>query len=177
MFMNISKIPVSNADVLNAVIEIPYGSRIKYEVDEESGAVVVDRVMFTSMVYPANYGFIPHTLSDDGDPADILVLNEDPLQAGSVIKCRLIGVLIMEDGGLGDEKLLAVPLSKIDPRYAHVKSLEDLAPIVLQKIRHFFETYKDLEPQKWVKVKDFGNKAQAEEILRKALANYQQAQG
>ncbi|BCD46617.1 inorganic diphosphatase [Helicobacter suis] len=175
--MNISKIPVSNADVLNAVIEIPYGSRIKYEVDEESGAVVVDRVMFTSMVYPANYGFIPHTLSDDGDPADILVLNEDPLQAGSVIKCRLIGVLIMEDGGLGDEKLLAVPLSKIDPRYAHVKSLEDLAPIVLQKIRHFFETYKDLEPQKWVKVKDFGNKAQAEEILRKALANYQQAQG
>ncbi|WP_104741134.1 inorganic diphosphatase [Helicobacter suis] len=175
--MNISKIPVSNADVLNAVIEIPYGSRIKYEIDEESGAVVVDRVMFTSMVYPANYGFIPHTLSDDGDPADILVLNEDPLQAGSVIKCRLIGVLIMEDGGLGDEKLLAVPLSKIDPRYAHVKSLEDLAPIVLQKIRHFFETYKDLEPQKWVKVKDFGNKAQAEEILRKALANYQQAQG
>ncbi|WP_163564974.1 inorganic diphosphatase [Helicobacter suis] len=175
--MNISKIPVSNADVLNAVIEIPYGSRIKYEVDEESGAVVVDRVMFTSMVYPANYGFIPHTLSDDGDPADILVLNEDPLQAGSVIKCRLIGVLIMEDGGLGDEKLLAVPLSKIDPRYAHVKSLEDLAPIVLQKIKHFFETYKDLEPQKWVKVKDFGNKAQAEEVLRKALANYQQALG
>ncbi|WP_163531566.1 inorganic diphosphatase [Helicobacter suis] len=175
--MDISKIPVSSADVLNAVIEIPYGSRIKYEVDKESGAVVVDRVMFTSMVYPANYGFIPHTLSDDGDPADILVLNEDPLQAGSVIKCRLIGVLIMEDGGLGDEKLLAVPLSKIDPRYAHVKSLEDLAPIVLQKIKHFFETYKDLEPQKWVKVKDFGNKAQAEEIFNQALANYQQTLG
>ncbi|WP_163498406.1 inorganic diphosphatase [Helicobacter suis] len=175
--MDISKIPVSSADVLNAIIEIPYGSRIKYEVDKESGAVVVDRVMFTSMVYPANYGFIPHTLSDDGDPADILVLNEDPLQAGSVIKCRLIGVLIMEDGGLGDEKLLAVPLSKIDPRYAHVKSLEDLAPIVLQKIKHFFETYKDLEPQKWVKVKDFGNKAQAEEILKQALANYQQTLG
>ncbi|WP_163555420.1 inorganic diphosphatase [Helicobacter suis] len=175
--MDISKIPVSSADVLNAIIEIPYGSRIKYEVDKESGAVVVDRVMFTSMVYPANYGFIPHTLSDDGDPADILVLNEDPLQAGSVIKCRLIGVLIMEDGGLGDEKLLAVPLSKIDPRYAHVKSLEDLAPIVLQKIKHFFETYKDLEPQKWVKVKDFGNKAQAEEIFNQALANYQQTLG
>ncbi|WP_104728153.1 inorganic diphosphatase [Helicobacter felis] len=162
-----------NPDAINAIIEIPYGSKVKYEVDKDSGAVVVDRVLYPSMVYPANYGFVPHTLGGDGDPADILVLNDDPLQAGSVIKCRLVGVLFMEDEGGVDEKLLAVPVEKIDPRYAKIQSLEDLPPITLEKIKHFFETYKDLEKDKWVKVKGFGNKAQAQEVLEKAILNNQ----
>ncbi|PAF49885.1 inorganic pyrophosphatase [Helicobacter sp. 12S02232-10] len=171
--MNISKIPVGeNPDKVNAVIEIPYGSNIKYEIDKESGAVVVDRIMYSAMFYPANYGFIPNTLSEDGDPADILVLNEYPLQAGSVIKCRLIGVLVMEDESGLDEKLLAVPLSKIDPRYDGIKTLQDLPKITLDKIKNFFETYKMLEPGKWVKVKGFEGKEEACAILDKAIKSY-----
>ena len=171
--MNISKIKAgSNPDKINAVIEIPYGSNIKYEIDKESGAVCVDRVMYSAMFYPANYGFVPNTLADDGDPADILVLNEYPLQAGSVIPCRLIGVLIMEDESGMDEKLLAVPVSKIDPRYENIKSLSDLPKITLDRIKNFFETYKALEPGKWVKVKDYADAKKAEEILEKAIKNY-----
>ena len=171
--MNISKIKAgSNPDKINAVIEIPYGSNIKYEIDKESGAVCVDRVMYSAMFYPANYGFVPNTLADDGDPADILVLNEYPLQAGSVIPCRLIGVLVMEDESGMDEKLLAVPVSKIDPRYENIKSLNDLPKITLDRIKNFFETYKALEPGKWVKVKDYADAKKAEEILEKAIKNY-----
>lgn len=171
--MDISKIKVgSNPDKLNAVIEIPYGSNIKYEIDKESGAVVVDRVMYSAMFYPANYGFIPNTLAADGDPADVLVLNEYPLQAGSVIPCRLIGVLVMEDESGMDEKLLAVPVSKIDPRYENIKSLEDLPKITLDRIKNFFETYKMLEPGKWVKVKDFADAKAAEKILDEAIKAY-----
>lgn len=172
--MNINKIEVgSNPDKLNVVIEIPYGSNIKYEIDKESGAVVVDRVMYGAMFYPANYGFVPNTLSDDGDPADVLVLNEYPLQAGSVIKARLIGVLIMEDESGVDEKLIAVPISKIDPRYEKIQSLEDLPKITLDRIKNFFETYKTLEPNKWVKVKEFQDLQSAKRILDKAISNYQ----
>lgn len=171
--MDISKIKVgSNPDKINAVIEIPYGSNIKYEIDKESGAVVVDRVMYSAMFYPANYGFVPNTLAADGDPADILVLNEYPLQAGSVIPCRLIGVLVMEDESGMDEKLLAVPVSKIDPRYENIKSLNDLPKITLDRIKNFFETYKMLEPNKWVKVKDFSDAKTAEKILDEAIKNY-----
>ncbi len=171
--MNVEKIPVGEiGDKINAVIEIPYGSNIKYEIDKESGAVVVDRVMYSAMFYPANYGFIPNTLADDDDPVDILVLNEYPLQAGSVIKCRLIGVLIMEDESGMDEKLIAVPITKIDPRYDNIKSLDDLPKITLDRIKNFFETYKALEPNKWVKVKDFRDKNEAIAILQKAVANY-----
>ena len=171
--MNISKIKAgSNPDKINAVIEIPYGSNIKYEIDKESGAVCVDRVMYSAMFYPANYGFVPNTLADDGDPADILVLNEYQLQAGSVIPCRLIGVLVMEDESGMDEKLLAVPVSKIDPRYENIKSLSDLPKITLDRIKNFFETYKALEPGKWVKVKDYADAKKAEEILEKAIKNY-----
>ena len=170
--MDISKIKAgSNPDKINAVIEIPYGSNIKYEIDKESGAVCVDRVMYSAMFYPANYGFVPNTLADDGDPADILVLNEYPLQAGSVIPCRLIGVLIMEDESGMDEKLLAVPVTKIDPRYENIKSLSDLPKITLDRIKNFFETYKALEPGKWVKVKDFADAKTAEAILEKAIKN------
>lgn len=171
--MNLSKIPVGeNPEKINVVIEIPYGSNIKYELDKESGAVVVDRVMYSAMFYPANYGFVPNTLSDDGDPADVLVLNEYPLQAGSVIKCRLIGVLLMEDESGIDEKLLAVPVSKIDPRYDDIKSLNDLPKITLDRIKNFFETYKMLEPNKWVKVKDYKGKEEAQVILQKAIESH-----
>lgn len=171
--MNISKIKSgSNPEKVNAVIEIPYGSNIKYEIDKESGAVVVDRVLYSAMFYPANYGFVPNTLASDGDPADILVLNEYPLQAGSVIPCRLIGVLVMEDEAGMDEKLLAVPVSKIDPRFENIKSIDDLPKATLNKIKNFFETYKLLEPGKWVKVKDFADAKKAEEILENAIKNY-----
>lgn len=171
--MNIEKIAIgSNPDAINVVIEIPYGSNIKYEVDKESGAVVVDRVMYGAMFYPANYGFVPNTLSDDGDPADVLVLNEYPLQAGSVMKARLIGVLIMEDESGVDEKLISVPVSKIDPRYDNIKTLEDLPKITLDRIKNFFETYKTLEPNKWVKVKDFKDKQEAQRILQASIDNY-----
>nr|MBP3724482.1 inorganic diphosphatase [Campylobacter sp.] len=171
--MDISKIKFgSNPDKINAVIEIPYGSNIKYEIDKESGAVVVDRVLYSAMFYPANYGFVPNTLADDGDPADILVLNEYSLQAGSVIPCRLIGVLVMEDESGMDEKLLAVPVSKIDPKFENIKSLDDLPRATLDKIKNFFETYKLLEPGKWVKVTGFKDAKSAEEILDKAIKNY-----
>jgi len=168
--MDISKIGYGkNPDAVMAVIEIPYMSNIKYEIDKDSGAVVVDRVMYSAMFYPANYGFVPNTLSNDGDPADILVLNEYPLQAGSVIKCRLIGVLVMEDESGQDEKLLAVPVSKIDPRYDNIQSIDDLPKITVDRIRNFFETYKMLEPNKWVKVKGFEDKASATKILEDAI--------
>lgn len=171
--MDISKIKAgSNPDKLNAVIEIPYGSNIKYEIDKDSGAVVVDRVLYSAMFYPANYGFIPSTLADDGDPADVLVLNEYPLQAGSVIPCRLIGVLVMEDESGMDEKLLAVPVTKIDPRYDGIKSIDDLPKAALDKIKNFFETYKMLEPNKWVKVKGFEDAKKAQDILDKAIKAY-----
>lgn len=171
--MDISKIKIGeNPNKLNALIEIPYGSNIKYELDKESGAIMVDRVMYSAMFYPANYGFIPNTLADDGDPIDILVLNEYPIQAGAVIPCRLIGVLLMEDESGMDEKLLAVPVSKIDPRYDSIKSLDDLPKASLDKIKNFFETYKILEPNKWVKVKEFAGIEKASQILENSIKNY-----
>lgn len=172
--MDITKIKVGSIpDKINAIIEIPYGSSVKYELDKESGAVFVDRVMASAMYYPANYGFIANTLADDGDPVDILVLNEYPIQAGAVIPCRLIGVLIMEDESGMDEKLLAVPTSKVDARFESIKSLDDVPKATLAKIKNFFETYKILEPNKWVKVQDFKDSKAAVEILEKAIKNYQ----
>lgn len=171
--MDISKIKVGSIpDKINAIIEIPYGSSVKYELDKESGAVFVDRVMASAVYYPANYGFIANTLADDGDPVDILVLNEYPIQAGAVIPCRLIGVLIMEDESGMDEKLLAVPTSKVDASFEGIKSLEDLPKARLAKIKNFFETYKILEKDKWVKVQDFKDVKAGIEILEKAIKNY-----
>ncbi len=171
--MNLAKIGHGeNPDKVHALIEIPYGSNIKYEVDKESGAIFVDRVLYSAMFYPANYGFVPNTLAADGDPVDILVLNEYPLQAGSVIKSRLIGVLIMEDENGMDEKLLAVPVSKVDPTYDDIRSIDDLPPHTLSKIKNFFETYKMLEPNKWVKVKEYKGKEEAQKILQEAIENY-----
>ncbi|MDO4674393.1 inorganic diphosphatase [Campylobacter sp.] len=171
--MNLSKIKVGEIpNKINAVIEIPYGSSVKYELDKESGAVFVDRVMASAVFYPANYGFIANTLADDGDPVDILVLNEYPIQAGAVVPCRLIGVLIMEDESGMDEKLLAVPADKIDARYKDVKTLQDLPQATLDKIKNFFETYKMLEKDKWIKVQDFRDTKAAIEILERAIKNY-----
>jgi len=171
--MDISKIPHGdNPDKINAIIEVPMNSNVKYELDKDSGAIFVDRVLYSAVHYPANYGFVPHTLSDDGDPADILVLGQSPLQAGSVIPCRLVGVLLTEDESGGDEKLLAVPTVKIDPTFADINDLGDVPEATLNRIKNFFETYKMLEPNKWVKVTGFENKKKATEILEKAIANY-----
>ena len=170
--MDLNKLTYGGKDFVNAVIEIPYGLSVKYEVDKDTGAIVVDRVMYSAVYYPANYGFIPQTLADDGDPMDILVLNQYPLQAGSVIKCRLIGVLIMEDESGMDEKLLALPLDKIDPSYSNIKDFNDLSELTLSRIKNFFETYKMLEPKKWVKLKNFEGKEKAQEILEKSIKNY-----
>ncbi len=171
--MDISKIKVGeNPEKINALIEIPKNSSVKYEIDKDSGAVVVDRMMYSAMYYPANYGFVPNTLADDGDPADILVLNDAPLQAGCVIACRLIGILVMEDESGMDEKLLALPVSKVDPTYDEIKDINDVPKAVLAKIKNFFETYKMLEPNKWVKVQDFKDKAAATAMLEKAIKNY-----
>jgi inorganic pyrophosphatase len=161
-----------NPDKVKAIIEIPCGSNIKYEVEKESGALVLDRVMHSAMYYPANYGFVNKTLSQDGDPADVLVLAEYPMQAGCVINCRLVGVLIMEDESGIDEKLLAVPVSKIDPTFDEIQDLNDIPKHTLAKIKNFFETYKMLEPNKWVKVKGFEDKASATKILEDAIKNY-----
>ncbi len=171
--MDIAKIGAGECpEKVHALIEIPYGSNIKYEVDKESGAIFVDRVLYSAMFYPANYGFVPNTLADDGDPIDILVLNTYPVQAGSVIKCRLVGVLIMEDEAGMDEKLLAVPVTKIDPTFEGIESYEDLPKATLDKVKNFFETYKMLEPNKWVKVKEFQGKEEAARLLEAAIANY-----
>ena len=171
--MDISKInPGSNPDKVNALIEIPLNSNIKYEVEKDSGAVVVDRILYSAMYYPANYGFVPNTLADDGDLADILVINDNVFQAGSVIACRLIGVLVMEDEAGMDEKLVAVPVSKIDPTYDNIQELTDLPQATLNKIKNFFETYKMLEPNKWVKVKEYKGKDEATKILQKAIEAY-----
>lgn len=171
--MDISKIGHGeNPNAVKAIIEVPLNSNIKYEIDKESGTVEVDRVLYSAMHYPANYGFVPNTLSDDGDPADVLVLCEYPLQAGAVIKCKLVGVLMTEDEKGGDEKLLAVPSEKIDPTYANINDLEDLPKHTLNRIKNFFETYKMLKPNKWVKVSGFKNKAEAQAILDKAIKNY-----
>jgi len=171
--MDINKIgPGENPDAVNAIIEVPYGSNVKYELDKESGAIEVDRVIYSAMFYPANYGFVANTLSDDGDPADILVISDYPLYPGCYIKSRLIGVLMMEDESGIDEKLIAVPADKIDPNYKNVREIDDLPEHTLARIKNFFETYKMLEPNKWVKVTGYKGKKEAEEILNQAIENY-----
>ena len=152
----------------NVIIEIPMNADpIKYEVDKESGAIFVDRFMGTSMHYPCNYGYIPKTISDDGDPVDVLVVTPFPLIPGVVVSCRAIGILLIEDEAGGDAKLLAVPEDKILSIYTHWQKPEDMNPLRLNQIKHFFEHYKDLEVGKWVKVNGWeGPKSAHEEILR-----------
>ena len=156
---------------VNVVIEVPIGGEpIKYEMDKESGALFVDRFLYTSMRYPGNYGFIPHTLSNDGDPCDVLVANTRAIVPGAVMSVRPVGVLLMEDEAGGDEKIIAVPSSKLTQRYDKVKTYSDLPDITLAQIQHFFEHYKDLEPGKWVKVLRWGGADDAHQLIAEGIA-------
>ncbi|WP_420101940.1 inorganic diphosphatase [Bosea sp. (in: a-proteobacteria)] len=157
-------------DEVNVVIEVAIGGEpIKYEMDKEAGTLFVDRFLYTPMRYPGNYGFIPHTLSEDGDPCDVLVANTRPLVPGSYIAVRPIGVMLMEDEGGGDEKIIAVPVPKLTKRYENVHNYTDLPKITLDQIQHFFERYKDLEPGKWVKLKGWGDAAMAKKLIVEAI--------
>jgi inorganic pyrophosphatase len=155
---------------INVIIEVPIGGEpIKYEMDKAAGTLVVDRFLYTPMRYPGNYGFVPHTLSDDGDPIDVLVANTRPIIPGAVINVKPIGVLKMEDDGGGDEKIIAVPSSKLTKRYEKVRSYTDLPEITWKQIEHFFLHYKDLEPGKWVKLSGWGDAREAERLILEAI--------
>jgi len=170
--MNLDGIPIGNnpPEDVNVIIEVPIGGEpIKYELNKEAGALFVDRFLHTPMRYPGNYGFVPHTLSDDGDPIDVLVANTRPISPGAVINVRPIGVLKMEDDGGGDEKIIAVPSPKLTKRYVNVHRCSDLPEITLEQIQHFFEHYKDLEPGKWVNVLGWGEPEEARQLIMQAV--------
>lgn len=170
--MDINKIAIGNnpPEDINVIIEIPQNADpVKYEIDKESGAVFVDRFVHTPMFYPVNYGFLPHTLSEDGDPVDVMVLTPFPVVVGSVIRARPIGVLLMEDESGKDEKVLAVPHSKLHPFYNDVKTHTDLPEIQLRQIEHFFTHYKDLEKGKWVKVTGWADAATAARVIQEGI--------
>ena len=174
--MNLDRVPAGNdvPDDCNVVIEIPmHGDPIKYEVDKETGAVFVDRFMSTAMHYPCNYGYIPRTLSDDGDPCDVLVISPVPLITGVVLRCRPIGMLKMHDEAGGDEKILAVPIDKLSSLYRSIRSPQDLPEITIRQIAHFFEHYKDLEPGKWVRVSTWVGAEEAKAAIVAASARYE----
>ncbi len=170
--MNIDAIPSGNnaPEDINVIIEVPIGGEpIKYELSKDSGAMFVDRFLYTPMRYPGNYGFVPHTLSDDGDPIDVLISNTRPIVPGAVMNCRPIGVLVMEDDGGLDEKIIAVPANSISMRYVNIKNYDDLPDITLNQIRHFFEHYKDLEPGKWVKIDGWKDAGTARRMIQEAI--------
>lgn len=155
---------------VNVIIEVPVGGQpIKYELDKDSGVLVVDRFLHTPMFYPGNYGFVPHTLSEDGDPIDVLVCNTRHLVPGCVINVRPVGVLVMEDNAGQDEKVIAVPSLHLTKRYAHVHDVTDMPDITLEQIEHFFEHYKDLEPGKWVKIGDWHGADDARQLITAAI--------
>lgn len=156
---------------INVLIEIPQGSSVKYEFDKELEVMVVDRFAFTAMVYPLNYGYVPNTHAEDGDPIDVLVYSSEPVYPGTVIPSRPIGMLEMEDEAGIDTKILAVPLEKVDPFMQHIKDIKDVPEAVKNKVKHFFERYKELEPGKWVKVQGWHGREEAEEAIKKALSN------
>jgi inorganic pyrophosphatase len=171
--MRIDAIKIGNnpPEDVNVIIEVPIGGEpIKYEMDKAAGTLVVDRFLHTPMRYPGNYGFVPHTLSDDGDPIDVLVANTRPIVPGAVINVRPVGVLKMQDEAGGDEKIIAVPVPKLTKRYEHVMNYTDMPEITLQQIQHFFEHYKDLEPGKWVKMTGWGDAAEARRLIAEAIA-------
>ena len=159
---------------IHVVIEIPAGGLpVKYEMDKESGALFVDRFLNTAMYYPGNYGFIPHTLADDGDPCDVIVINPTPVVPGAVIRARPIGVLLMEDEAGRDEKILAVPVDKLNPYYSDIQSYTQLPKILIEQIEHFFTRYKDLEKGKSVTVKGWGDAGEAAEMIAKGMQAHQ----
>ena len=173
--MRIDAIKIGNnpPEDINVLIEVPIGGEpIKYELDKESGTLFVDRFLYTAMHYPGNYGFVPHTLSEDGDPIDVLIANTRPLVPGCVINVRPIGVLVMEDDGGKDEKIIAVPVPKLTRRYDKVENYTDLPEITLKQIEHFFTHYKDLEPGKWVKIAGWQDVKVAKTMILEAVERY-----
>jgi inorganic pyrophosphatase len=155
---------------INVVVEVPVGGEpIKYEMDKTAGTLVVDRFLYTSMRYPGNYGFIPHTLSDDGDPVDVLIANQRAIIPGAVVACRPVGVLKMQDEAGHDEKVVAVPVPRLTRRYENIHNYLDLPEITIKQIEHFFEHYKDLEQGKWVKVTGWGNAIEAEKLIMEGM--------
>ncbi|NNM13189.1 MAG: inorganic diphosphatase [Gammaproteobacteria bacterium] len=172
--MNIDKISIGNdaPNEVNVIIEVPFGGHpIKYEMDKASGAIFVDRYLSTAMRYPCNYGFVPHTLSDDGDPIDVLVIGNTPLMPGCVIAARPVGVLVMEDEAGQDEKIVAVPSEKLSRYHGDIQDYSDIPKVMTDRIAHFFEQYKALEPNKWVKVHHWGNVEEAKRYISDAIAN------
>ncbi|NBC20051.1 MAG: inorganic diphosphatase [Alphaproteobacteria bacterium] len=170
--MDISKISVGEAppDDINVIIEVPLGGEpIKYEIDKDSGAMFVDRFLYTAMRYPCNYGFVPHTLSLDGDPMDVMVVGQRALVPGAVVRARPVGVLLMEDDGGVDEKILAVPHQKLTRFYEKIDNYTDLPEILVDRIIHFFTHYKDMEPEKWVKVQGVEGVEKARELIGQAV--------
>ena len=166
--MDISKIGIGEAPPqdVNVLIEIPQGGvPVKYELDKESGALRVDRFLHTAMFYPGNYGFVPHTLSGDGDPVDVIVVGPGPVVPGAIIRCRPVGAMLMTDEGGPDEKILAVPVDKLHPFYSGVRSYKDLPSTLCDQIVHFFQHYKDLEKGKWVTLARWLDKAGAEKMI------------
>ncbi|MBL4682426.1 MAG: inorganic diphosphatase [Pseudomonadales bacterium] len=177
--MRLDAIPSGNdaPNDINVIIEVPVGGEpIKYEMDKKSGALFVDRYLYTSMRYPGNYGFVPNTLSDDGDPVDVIVASTRAITPGAVINCRPIGVLLMSDEAGGDEKILAVPSTKLTRRYDNVINHSDLPKITLDQIEHFFQHYKDLEEGKWVKLEGWGDAEEAKRQVRAAMDRYSESQ-
>lgn len=170
--MDMSRIKAGEAPPMdiNVIIEVPLGGEpIKYELDKDSGAMFVDRFLYTSMRYPCNYGFIPHTLSDDGDPTDVLVVGNRPLMPGAVVRARPVGVLMMEDEAGIDEKIVAVPHQKLTNYYNEIQSYEDLPKILQDRIPHFFAHYKDLEPDKWVKIIGWETREKAASLIEHGI--------
>lgn len=169
--MFIDKIPAKTKDGnFNVIIEIAaHSSPVKYEFDKDSGAIMVDRFMQVAMSYPCNYGFIPHSLSGDGDPADVLVMSQYPVMAGAVIAVRPVAVLLMEDESGIDEKILAVPISKLDISYNDIKDIDDVPNVMKERIMHFFENYKKLEKNKWVKIIGWDNAEKAKTLIEDAI--------
>ena len=171
--MDIGKIPIGRNPPhdINVIVEIPQGGApVKYELDKESGALFVDRFLHTAMFYPCNYGFVPHTQSPDGDPLDVLIAGPTAVVPGLVVRCRPVGVLLMEDEAGVDEKLITVPVDKLHPFYTDVKSYADLPAIMCEQIEHFFTHYKDLEPGKWVKVTRWAGPDEAAAIIDDSIA-------
>ena len=174
MNLDAIKIGDNTPDDVNTIIEVAIGGEpIKYEMDKAAGTLVVDRFLYTPMRYPGNYGFVPHTLSDDGDPIDVLVANTRPLFPGAYINVRPIGVLKMEDEHGIDEKIIAVPVDRLTKRYLRVRDYTDLPEITLEQIQHFFEHYKDLEPAKWVKMIGWGDRAEALLMIQQSIERAQ----
>lgn len=167
----LTDIPYGTPEEINVIIEIPKLSRIKYELDKETGLIHVDRVLYSPMHYPANYGFVPQTLWDDGDPLDVLVMSHEPFVPGCLVKARPIGVMEMTDDGDSDAKVLAVPIK--DPRFSRIKDIQDLEPHTLEEIKHFFKVYKDLQ-QKEVVVAEWRNKDEAIKDIQKSIDQYKQ---